>query len=501
MIFIVHEIIHDRVMIMGVLSGARRRWTALVVVCIGQLMIVVDASIVNVALPTIQHDLLFTQSSLTWVVDAYMISYGGFLLLAGRLGDLVGRKRVFLVGLVLFTLASAACGFADGQVVLIVARFVQGFGGAVCAAVIVAIVATEFPRPAERATAMSVYTFTAVSGGTIGLLLGGVIVDSIDWHWIFFINVPIGVLTWVLGRALIEESEGIGLDQGVDVLGALLGTASLMLGVYASVKTSDYGWGSAHTLGFGAAAVALLATFLVVEGRVRNPIMPLRILRLRGLMGSSVVRGLTASGLFTTLFLGALYLEHVRGYDAMQIGLAFLPMTLIVAVLSSGPTARLVNRFGAKRTLVPGLTAMAAGLALLAGVGEHTAFFPTLFFAFALMGVGGGTSFMPLLHIAMGDVNARDAGLASGIVNVSMWISASVGLAALSAIAADRAKGLAAHGHSSAAALTGGYDLAFLIGAALVVAGIVVAIVVLPAGEREEREPERQEGEIEAALG
>ena len=484
-------------MIMEVMSSARRRWVALVVVCVGQLMIVVDASIVNVALPAIQHDLHFSQSSLTWVINAYMISYGGFLLLAGRMGDLVGRKRVFLVGLVLFTLASAACGFADSQALLIVARFVQGFGGAVCAAVIVAIVATEFPRPAERATAMSVYTFTAVSGGTIGLLLGGVIVDSIDWHWIFFINVPIGIVTWVLGRALIEQSEGIGLDQGVDVAGALLGTASLMLGVYAIVKTSDYGWGSAHTLGFGAAALALLVAFLVVEARVRNPMMPLRILRLRGLTGSSLVRGLTASGMFTTFFLGALYLEHVRGYDALQIGLAFLPTTLIVAILSSGVTARLVNRFGAKRTLVPGLTAMAAGLGLLGGAGEHTAFFPTLFFAFALMGIGGGTSFMPLLHIAMGDVPARDAGLASGIVNVSMWISASLGLAALGAIAADRTKTLAAAGHSATSALTGGYDLAFLIGAGLVAVGVVVAIVVLPAGERErEREPD-----AEPALG
>ena len=344
---------------------------------------------------------------------------------------------------------------------------------------------------------MSVYTFTAVSGGTIGLLLGGVIVDSIDWHWIFFINVPIGIVTWVLGRALIEESEGIGLDQGVDVAGALLGTASLMLGVYAIVKTSDYGWGSAHTLGFGAGALALLVAFLVVEARVRNPMMPLRILRLRGLTGSSVVRGLTASGMFTTFFLGALYLEHVRSYDALQIGLAFLPTTLIVAILSSGVTARLVNRFGAKRTLVPGLTAMAAGLALLGGAGEHTAFFPTLFFAFALMGIGGGTSFMPLLHIAMGDVPARDAGLASGIVNVSMWISASLGLAALGAIAADRTKTLAAAGHSATSALTGGYDLAFLIAAGLVAVGVVVAIVVLPAGERErEREPD-----AEPALG
>ena len=466
---------------MELLSSARRRWVALVVVCIGQLMIVVDASIVNVALPAIQHDLHFSQSSLTWVINAYMISYGGFLLLAGRMGDLVGRKRVFLVGLVLFTLASAACGFADSQALLIVARFVQGFGGAVCAAVIVAIVATGFPRPAERATAMSVYTFTAVSGGTIGLLLGGVIVDSIDWHWIFFINVPIGIVTWVLGRALIEESEGIGLDQGVDVAGALLGTASLMLGVYAIVKTSDYGWGSAHTLGFGAGALALLVAFLVVEARVRNPMMPLRILRLRGLTGSSVVRGLTASGMFTTFFLGALYLEHVRGYDALQIGLAFLPTTLIVAILSSGVTARLVNRFGAKRTLVPGLTAMAAGLALLAGAGEHTAFFPTLFFAFALMGIGGGTSFMPLLHIAMGDVPARDAGLASGIVNVSLYVAAALGIAILGTLATDHTRSLVADGASNASALLDGYHLAFTVGAGFALLGAVVALLVIRA--------------------
>jgi MFS family permease len=367
----------------------------------------------------------------------------------------------------------------------------------VCAAVIVAIVATEFPRPAERAHAMSVYTFVAVAGGTLGLLLGGIIVDSLDWHWIFFINVPIGIVTWIAGRALIDETEGIGLSQGVDVLGALLVTSALMLGVYAIVKTSEFGWGSPHTLGFGLAALALLAAFLVVEARVRNPMMPLRILRQRGLTGSSVVRGLTASGMFTTFFLGALYLEHVRGFSALQIGLSFLPMTLVVAILSSGITAGLVNRFGAKRTLIPGLGATMASLLILASAGVHTAFFPTLFVAFALMGLGGGTSFMPLLHIAMGDVDRRDAGLASGIVNVSMWISASLGLAALGAVAASRSKTLAGEGHSAAAALTGGYDLAFLIAAALVAIGIVVAVVVLPSAERE---PEPQ-AEAEPALG
>src|SRR5215211_246108 len=285
----------------------RRRWIALVVVCIGQLMIVVDASIVNVALPAIQRDMHFSHAALTWVMDGYMISYGGFLLVGGRLGDLIGRKRVFLAGLVLFVAASAACGVADGQITLVAARFVQGLGGAVCAAVVVAIVATEFPRPAERATAMSVYPFVAVSGGTLGLLLGGAIVSSIDWHWIFFINVPIGVVTWVLGRALIEESEGIGLREGVDVLGAHLVTAALMVGVYAIVKSKPW---------FGAASAALLAAFVATELRVRSPMMPLSVLRLRSLSGSSVVRGLTASGLFTTFFLGALYLEHVRGCHA-----------------------------------------------------------------------------------------------------------------------------------------------------------------------------------------
>jgi len=453
----------------------RRRWIALVVVCIGQLMIVVDASIVNVALPAIQRDMHFSQAALTWVVDGYMISYGGFLLVGGRLGDLIGRKRVFLAGLVLFVAASAACGVADGQITLVAARFVQGLGGAVCAAVVVAIVATEFPRPAERATAMSVYTFVAVSGGTLGLLLGGAIVSSIDWHWIFFINVPIGVVTCVLGRALIEESEGMGLREGVDALGALLVTAALMVGVYAIVKSKPW---------FGAASAALLAAFVATELRVRSPMMPLSVLRLRSLSGSSVVPGLTASGLFTTFFLGALYLEHVRGYDAMQIGLSFLPMTLVVAILSSGITGRLVRRFGAKRTLVPGLVAMAAGLAVLAEAGPGTPYFPTLFGAFALMGVGGGTSFMPLLHIAMGDVPARDAGLASGLVNVSMWIAAAVGLAALGAVATDRTQALAAHGSSPVAALTGGYDLAFGVGAALVVLAVVVAVLVLPSGER-----------------
>jgi EmrB/QacA subfamily drug resistance transporter len=461
-------------------DSERRRWIALVVVCLGQLMIVVDASIVNVALPAIQRDLDFTQANLTWVVDGYMITYGSFLLLAGRLGDLVGRKRVFLVGLVLFVLSSIACGFADDQLVLVLGRFAQGFGGAVCAAVIVAIVATGFTHPVERAKAMSVYTFVAVTGGSIGLLAGGVIVQSIDWHWIFFINVPIGLVTLLAGRALIEETEGIGLDKGVDVLGSILVTAAMLLGVYAIVKSTEYGWGSAHTLGFGGTALALLAAFGAHEARARNPIMPPHILRLRTLIVSCVVRGLAATGMFTTFFLGALYLEHVLGYGALQIGLAFLPMTLSVAVLSTGITASLVGRFGAKRTLVPGLFSTALGLLVLATAGVHADYFPTLFGAFVLLGIGGGLSFMPLLHIAMADVPTRDAGLASGLVNVSMWISAAIGLAALGTIATDHTRALAGRGEAAAAAFTGGYHLAFIVGAGIVAVAILVALWSLP---------------------
>jgi EmrB/QacA subfamily drug resistance transporter len=483
-------------------DSERRRWIALVIVCLGQLMIVVDASIVNVALPAIQSDLDFTQANLTWVVDGYMITYGSFLLLAGRMGDLIGRKRVFLTGLVLFVVASAGCGLATDQVVLVVGRFLQGFGGAVCAAVIVAIVATEFSHPVERAKAMSVYTFVAVTGGSIGLLAGGVIVQSIDWHWIFFINVPIGLVTLVLGRALIEETEGIGLHEGIDVVGSILITASMLVGVYAIVKSGEFGWASAHTLGFGGAALVLLAAFLVLEARLSNPIMPLRILRLPGLINASLVRGFLVTGMYSTFFLGTLYLEQVRHYSALQIGLAFMPMTLTVAVLSSGITARLVGRFGAKNTLIPGLVAMALGLVVLATAGDHAGYFPGLFGAFVLLGLGGGLSFMPLLHIAMGDVPARDAGLASGLVNVSMWISSAIGLAALGTIATDHTKALAAGGQGAAAALTGGYHLAFGIGAVIVGIGVLVAVFALPsrpAGEEEELPVEiAREAQLEA---
>jgi EmrB/QacA subfamily drug resistance transporter len=461
------------------MHGDRRRWIALVVLCLGQLMIVLDSTIVNVALPSIQHDLHFTQANLTWVVNAYLITFGSFLLLAGRLGDLIGRKRVFIGGLVLFTVASAMCGLADSQALLIGARFLQGIGGAVCSSVIIAIIVTEFPGRQEQAKAMGVFAFVASAGGSIGLLAGGVLTQSIDWHWIFFINVPIGMLTIMLGLALIEENEGIGLGQGVDVLGSILITAAMMLGVYAIVESSTYGWGSTRTLGFGAAAIALIGAFVLLEAKISNPLMPLRILRERNLTGGNLVRGLMIIGMFACFFLGALYLEHVLHYTALETGLAFLPFTLSIGVLSLGLTARLLHHFGARNTLIPGLMAVVAGLLLFARAPVHAGYVTDILPAMLLMGLGAGTAFMPLLTLAMSGIPTRDAGLASGLVNVSMQMAGAVGLAVLGTLATSHSKHLLAHGYSSAAALTAGYHLAFLIGAGCVTIGIGVAAFVL----------------------
>src|SRR4051794_17984426 len=362
-----------------VAAGNRRRWIALAVVCMAMLMNTLDGSVVNVALPVIQRDLHIAQANLTWVVNAYLITFGSFLLLAGRLGDLIGRKRVFLSGVTLFTVASALCGLAQDQNFLIAARFLQGLGGAVSSSVIIAMIVTEFREPAQRAKAMSAYIFVAVGGGSIGLLVGGLVTQAVNWHWIFFINIPIGVATLVLGRALLEESEGIGLDKGVDVLGSVTVTAALMLAIYTIVSLPDYGWGSAHTLLFGGAALLQLGIFFVLQARLANPIMPLRILRVPGLASSSVVRGLLASGLFSTFFLGALYLERVRGYSALKTGVAFLPLSLAVGVCSAGVTARLMTRFGARRIMLPGLLLTALGLLLMARLGEHSTYFPAMF--------------------------------------------------------------------------------------------------------------------------
>ncbi len=457
----------------------RRRWIALAVLCIGQLMMVLDATIVNVALPSIQRDLHFSQANLTWVIDGYLITFGGFLLLAGRVGDLIGRKRVFLAGLVLFTTASVLCGVADSQGLLIGARLLQGIGGAIASSVILAIIVTEFPQRAEQAKAMGMYAFVSAGGGSIGLLAGGVLTQSLNWHWIFFVNVPIGIFAFLMGAALIEENEGIGLAGGVDVLGSMLITLATMFGAFAIVKSSEYGLLSARTLGAGGVSLALLGAFLALEARVANPIMPLRILRLRMLMGSSLVRGLLVTGMFSAFFLGALFLERVLGYDAIETGLAFMPLTLAIATMSIGVSARLVERFGAVQTLAAGLVGIIVGLLLLAGQGVHASYFPGLFFAFLTLGLGAGASFLPLLTIGMSDAPPRDAGLASGIINVSVQLFGAIGLATLGTIATDHTKALTASGHALDSALTGGYHLAYVVAAAFVALGILAAFVVL----------------------
>jgi EmrB/QacA subfamily drug resistance transporter len=486
-------------------SSDRRRWTALMVVCLAQLMIVLDVTIVNVALPSIQRDLHFSQSNLTWVVNAFLVTFGSLLLLAGRMGDLAGRKRVFLGGLVTFTAASLLCGIAPSQGVLIAARFVQGIGAAAQASVILAIIITEFPEPGERTRAMSAYVFVSVAGGSLGLLAGGLLTQALSWHWVFFVNLPIGAATFVLGQTFIRADSGLGLEHGVDWIGSILVTASLMSAIYAIVQATSHGWISMQVLGVGGVATLLMAAFLTLEGRIENPIMPMRILHLPGLIKASLVRGFLVTGMYSTFFLGSLYLEHVRHYSALQTGAAFLPWTVTVAFLSRGITARLVAWFGPVRVLTGGMASAAVGLVLFSTVGPHTTFFPTIFLACFAIGLGIGSAFMPLLTLAMADIPAADSGLGSGITNVSQQISGALGLAVLSTIAANRTKGLLSAHHGLTNSLIGGYHLAFLTGAATIAAGILVAFALLrPRHARPELHladaPARDDAETAAVL-
>ena len=461
-------------------TADRRRWTTLFVVCLAQLMIVLDVTIVNVALPSIQHELHFSQAHLSWVINAFLVSFGSLLLLAGRLGDLLGRKRVFLAGLTIFTAASLLCGIAPTQGSLIAARFLQGIGAAAQASVILAIIITEFPEAGERARAMSAYVFVSVAGGSLGLLAGGILTEALSWHWVFFVNLPIGAAAFALGQTLIRSDEGLAPRQGVDWIGSLLVTASLMSAIYAIVETTTHGWTSSLVLGFGGLAAALLAAFIVLESRIENPILPLRILRLRGLVNASLVRGFLVTGMYSTFFLGTLYLEHIRHYSALQTGAAFLPWTITVAVLSQGITARLVRRFGSVPVLTAGMAIAIVGLLLFGTAGPHTAYFPTIFLACFAIGLGIGSAFMPLLTIAMADVPAADAGLGSGITNVSQQIGGALGLAALSTVAANHTKSLLTTHHGLIGSLIGGYHIAFIAGAAAIAAAIVLAFVLLP---------------------
>ena len=462
--------------------SSRARWLALLVLCLGDLMIVLDVTIVGVALPSIREDLGFSEESLAWVVNAYLITFGGFLLLGGRLGDLFGHRRLFLLGIALFTLASAACGLATSQEMLIGARAVQGVGGAVVSAVALSLMMTLFTEPAERAKAMGVFGFVASGGGSLGVLLGGVLTDALDWHWIFLVNVPVGILVVVLAFVLIPSARVATAAQKLDIAGAVTVTASLMLAVYAIVNGNEVGWVTPRTLGLLAVSGALLAAFLVIESRVESPLVPLRLFRLRNVAVSNVVGVLWAGAMFAWFFLTALYLQLVLGYTPLQVGLAFLPGNIIMGILSIGLSARLVMRFGIRLPLAVGLGLAAAGLLLFARAPVDGSFVVDVLPAMILLGLGAGMAFNPVLLAAMSDVEPSEAGLASGVVNTSFMMGGALGLAVLASLAASRTDTLLADGASEAVALTGGYHVAFFVGALFAIAAAALGGLLLRQG-------------------
>jgi EmrB/QacA subfamily drug resistance transporter len=463
----------------------RSRWLALYILCLGVLMIVLDATIVNVALPDIQDDLGFSQSSLAWVVNAYLIAFGGLLLLAGRVGDLTSRRGVFLAGLGVFTVASLVCGLAPSQEILIGARFVQGAGGAMTSAVVLGMIVTMFPEPREQAKAIGIYAFVASAGGSVGLIAGGVLTQAINWHWIFFVNVPIGVATALAAVRLVPDREGIGLTAGADLPGAALLTGGLMLGVYTILGVAEEGWGSTQTLALGAVSIALIAAFLARQARVANPLMPLRLFRSRNVAGANAVQALLVVGMFGMFFLGALYMQRILGYDALQVGLAYLPLTLVMGAMSFRVTGPLMLRFGPQATLVPAMVVIVAGLLLLARTPVDAGYAIDLMPAMILIGLGAGLGFPSVMTLAMSGATETDSGLASGLVNTSVQVGGAIGLAVLATLATERTDGLLADGESAASALNSGYHLAYVIGAGLVVVAIAVAVSVLGAQEPE----------------
>lgn len=471
------------------ITDPRSRWIALYVLCLGDLMIVVDMTIVNVALPSIRDDLGFTETSLAWVVNAYLLTFGGFLLLGGRLGDIFGGRRMFLAGIALFTAASIACGLAQTQGLLIAARAVQGLGGAVVSAVALSLIMGLFTDMADRAKAMGVFGFCMAGGGSVGVLLGGVLTDALSWHWCFLINVPIGIAVTFLTLRYLPATPGRAGTGRLDVAGAVLVTSSLMLAVYAIVNGNDNGWLSAQTLGLLGAAVVLLVAFVVLESKVKEPLMPLAILKLRNIWASNVVGVLWAAGMFAFFFLSALYLQLVLDYSPLQVGLAFLPANIIMGVFSLGISAKLVMKFGIKPPLVVGFSLAALSLLLFARAPVDGNFSVDVLPATILLGFGAGMAFNPVLLAAMGDVKPEESGLASGIVNTAFMMGGALGLAVLASLAQWRTNDQG--GSDNLDALTSGYHLAFVVGAIFTAAAAILGGLLLrqpapqqmPAGE------------------
>ncbi len=442
-------------------------------------MVILDATIVNVALPSIQSDLGFSQSNLAWVVNSYLIAFGGLLLLAGRLGDLVGRKRILLAGLGVFTAASLLCGLSVTPELLIAARFIQGIGGALSSAVALGMIVTMFPDQPEQARAFGVYSFVASAGASIGLLAGGILTHAISWHWIFFVNVPIGIAAIFVSARLIDTDHGIGLGRGADVIGATLVTAALMLGVYTIVQTSQLGWVSSQTIGLGAVSILLMAGFVVRQLTAKNPLLPLRVFKPRNVWGANLVQLLLVAGMLGFFFMNSLYMQRVLGLNPLQIGFAFLPVALTIGILSVGVSARLTTRFGARRVLLPALVLVAAGLALYTRLPVHSSYLVDLLPGMLLLGVGAGLVFPSLATLAMSSATADDSGLASGLLNTTAQVGGALGLAVLATLAASQTQSLLALGESAQNALTGGFQMVFGMSAALIVAGFVLAMIVL----------------------
>jgi len=481
------------------ITDNRTRWLALIILCLGDLMIVLDTTIVNVALPSIREDLGFSETSLAWVVNAYLLTFGGFLLLAGRLGDLIGQRRLFLIGITLFTSASLACGLATSQAFLVGARAVQGLGGAVVSVIALSLIMTLFTEPAERAKAMGVIGFVAAGGGSIGVLLGGVLTDVLNWHWIFLVNLPVGVVVFLLCRVLLPGGSGQAVSERLDVAGAVAVTGSLMLAVYAIVNANQKGWTSGQTLGLLAAASALMALFIGLEARVRSPLMPLGLLRLRNVATANVVGVLWAAAMFAWFFLSALYLQLVLGYSPLQVGLSFLPANLIMAVFSLGLSAKLVMRFGIRPPLAVGLLLSAIGLVLFARAPVDGNFAIDVLPSMILLGFGAGMAFNPVLLAAMSDVEQSQAGLASGIVNTSFMMGGALGLSVLASLAASRSDSLRSGGDSALASLNGGYHIAFVVGAVFAATAALASAVLLRMSVGTGHEAEAAEGVVACA--
>jgi EmrB/QacA subfamily drug resistance transporter len=459
--------------------AGRSRWLALYVLCLGDIMIVLDGTIVNVALPSIRADLDFSQASLAWVVNAYLLTFGGFLLLGGRLGDLFGHRRLFLIGIAVFTGASLACGLATSQGFLIAARAVQGFGGAIVSVVVLSLIMIMFTEPAERAKAMGVVGFVLSGGGTAGVLLGGILTDLLSWHWIFLVNIPVGIAVFVLSIYLCPSVRVPGAERRLDIGGAITVTAALMLAVYAIVQGNEEGWTSAQTLGLLGAALAIFGLFIFIEARHPAPLMPLGLFRKRNISVANVVGALLAAAMFAMFFFSALYLQLVLDYSPLEVGIAFLPSTLIWGASSLFLSDRLVMRFGLKAPIVGGLAFFIGGLLLFARAPVDGDYVMDVLLPMLMFGIGGGITFNPLLLAAMGDVEPQDSGLASGIVNTAFMMGGALGLALLASLADRRTETLLASGDDRLVALNSGYHVAFLVGAIFVAAGAAVGAALL----------------------